>query len=137
MRSPSATVFSDDENRALRESTPTGRPESGSGLLLDRRLTAPHSPELEPDIVLNEPQPQHRNASGVDDTLHTKWQLFLQVTDSAEVERLRALKQIYAEVCDRSIDSSDIRMNVHSDSEGAFITALFRTMLKREPSKPD
>lgn len=63
--------------------------------------------------------------------------LFLEVIDSAEVQRLRALKQFYAKVCDRRIEPSDIGMKVHSDSQGAFATGIFRTKLNRHPSKPD
>jgi hypothetical protein len=36
------------------------------------RQTAPYSSELEPEIVLIEPQPWH--AFGVDDILQTRWQ---------------------------------------------------------------
>jgi hypothetical protein len=38
------------------------------------RQTAPYSPELEPDIVLIEPQPRHRTPSAWMIFLRTGWQ---------------------------------------------------------------
>ncbi len=38
-----------------------------------REQTAPYSPELEPDIVLNRTATAAPHASGVDETLHTPW----------------------------------------------------------------
>ncbi len=59
--------------------------------------------------------------------------LFLEVTDSNEIQRLRAMKQFYVNVCDRKIEPSDIGIKIHSDSEGTFVTGVFRTKLEREP----
>ena len=44
----------------------------------DGRQTAPYSPEFEPDIVLNEPQPRHRTPSA--------WMIFLTIILSKKVE---------------------------------------------------